>query len=96
MRATSADSSRLINTILAHSSTAASSTLLHCIIVQPFVTIGHILFYFDSFKNTTRRSLELPTISRLLSFVAMKKFVWLIGVFGFDWDREWHQHHGSW
>jgi hypothetical protein len=26
----------------------------------------------------------------------MKKFVWLIGVFGFDWDREWHQHHGSW
>jgi hypothetical protein len=40
-RATSADSRRLIHTILAHSSTAASSTLLHCIIIQPFVTIGH-------------------------------------------------------
>jgi hypothetical protein len=26
----------------------------------------------------------------------MKTFVWLIGVFGFGWDREWHQHHGSW
>jgi hypothetical protein len=25
-----------------------------------------------------------------------RHFVWLIGVFGFDWDREWHQHHGSW
>jgi hypothetical protein len=54
MRATSADSSRLIKTILAHSSTAASSTLLHCIIIQPFVTIGHILFYFDSFKNNKK------------------------------------------
>jgi hypothetical protein len=37
MRTTSADSSRLIHTILAH-----SSTFLHCIIVQPFVTIGHV------------------------------------------------------
>jgi hypothetical protein len=38
---------------------------------------------FDSFKNTTRRSLELPTINSLLSLVAMKTFcmvdwcVWL-------------------
>jgi hypothetical protein len=56
----------------------------------------NILFHFDSFKNTTRWSLELPTINSLLSLVAMKTFVWLIGVFGFDWDREWHQHHGSW
>jgi hypothetical protein len=56
----------------------------------------NILFYFDPFKNTTRRSLELPTINSLLSLVAMKTFVWLIGVFGFDWDRERHQHHGSW
>jgi hypothetical protein len=56
----------------------------------------NILFYFDSFKYTTRRSLELPTVNSLLSLVAMKTFVWLIGVFGFDWDREWHQHHGSW
>jgi hypothetical protein len=39
LRATSADSSRLIHTILAH-----SSTLLHYIIVQPFVTIGHLEF----------------------------------------------------
>jgi hypothetical protein len=44
----------------------------------------NILFHFDPFKNTTRRSLELPTINRLLSFVAMKTFVWLIGVFGFN------------
>jgi hypothetical protein len=44
-RATSADSSRLIHTILAHSSsTAAPSTHLHCIIVQPFVIIGHLEF----------------------------------------------------
>ncbi len=43
-RATSADSSRLIHTILANSSTAASSTLLHCIIVQPFLTTGHLEF----------------------------------------------------
>jgi hypothetical protein len=35
----------------------------------------NILFYFDSFKNTTRRSLELPTINSLLSLVAMKTFV---------------------
>jgi hypothetical protein len=56
----------------------------------------NILLYFDSFKNTTRRSLELLTIDSLLSLEAMKTFVWLIGVFGFDWDREWHQHHGSW
>jgi hypothetical protein len=55
-----------------------------------------ILFKFDPFKNTTRRSLKLPTINSLLSLVIMKTFVWLIGVFGFDWDREWHQHHGSW
>jgi hypothetical protein len=46
--------------------------------------------------NTTRRLLELPTINSLLSLVAMKTFVWLFGVLGFDWDREWHQHHGSW
>jgi hypothetical protein len=56
----------------------------------------NILFYFDSFKNTTRRSLEQPTINSLLSLDAMKTFVYLIGVFGFDWHREWHQHHGSW
>jgi hypothetical protein len=36
MRSTSADSSRLIHSILAH-----SSTLLHYIIIQSFVTIGH-------------------------------------------------------
>ncbi len=56
----------------------------------------NILFYFDPFKNTTRRSLELPTINSLLSLVAMKTFVWLIGVFGFDWDRAWimvHEKH---
>jgi hypothetical protein len=39
MRAPSADSSRLIHTILAH-----SSALLHCIIIQSFVTIGHLEF----------------------------------------------------
>jgi hypothetical protein len=35
----------------------------------------NILFCFNSFKNTTRRSLELPTINSLLSLVAMKTFV---------------------
>jgi hypothetical protein len=40
-RATSADSSRLTHTILAH-----SSILLHYIIFQSFVTIGHLMWAF--------------------------------------------------
>jgi hypothetical protein len=56
----------------------------------------NIFFYFDLLKNTTRRSLELPTIKSLLSLDAMKTFVWLIVVFGFNWDKKLHQHHGSW
>ncbi len=61
-----------------------------------FAISSRILFYFDLLKNTTRRSLELPTIKSLLSLDAMKTFVWLIVVFGFNWDKKLHQHHGSW
>jgi hypothetical protein len=64
MRATSADSSRLIHTILAHSSsTAASSTLLHCIIVQTFVTIGHLEFKLLS-TFTMNFSLSKPNFTK--------------------------------
>jgi hypothetical protein len=54
MRATSADSSRLIHTILAH-----SSTLLHLSIFQSFVAIGHLEFKLLSFLSTFTMTFSL-------------------------------------
>jgi hypothetical protein len=58
-KATSADSSRLIHTILAHSSTGCSlffCTLLHLSIFQSFISIGHLEFKLLSFLSTFRPS----------------------------------------
>jgi hypothetical protein len=76
MKATSADSNRLIHTILAHSSiaasfsTAASSTPPYLSIFQSFVAIGHLEFKLLSFllTFTMNFSLSKPDFTKYFTF----------------------------
>jgi hypothetical protein len=75
MKATSADSSRLIHTILAHSSTGCSlfyCTLLHLSIFQSFISIGHIIDVAHGFDNIPMA--KLPSEREDGSFLLIQKY----------------------